>query len=326
MDKFALILAAIQTELDLCMKILREEFSSDIQLINDVSDHILARPGKMLRPAIVIASAKICGCTDMQAAARVAAVLEMMHNATLVHDDYIDQSDTRRGSLTVHKKWSREIAILMGDYLYAKALNIIVKEKNFELNETLGNATVKMCEAELYQLQMNFDPEITESEYLTLISGKTAELIAAGCKLGAILSNSDHAIKQAMWEFGYRIGVAFQIIDDLFDYRSKEGKVGKPVGHDLTEGKVTLPLIHALKTAPAHEGEPYKQSIKSRQITPQIWNEIQKFVKTYKGADYAYQKAQQLVTEALELAEQFPSSKFKTTMINLAEFILNRSS
>ena len=186
-DRLSMLLLNVQTELEVCKRIMREEFQSEVQLINEISEYVIQRPGKMLRPAVVIASAKTCGCKNVESMARVAAVLEMMHNATLIHDDAIDNSETRRGLPAVHQKWNTQAAILAGDYLFAKALNTLLKENRIELLKILGDATVRMCEAELYQSEINFNPDIAEANYFRLVEGKTANLVAAGCKLCAVI-------------------------------------------------------------------------------------------------------------------------------------------
>ncbi len=325
MDKFTMLFLNVQDELDLCRQILRDEFRSDITLVNQIGDHVLQRPGKMLRPAVVIASAKVCGCANSLSMARVAAVLEMMHNATLVHDDSIDHAKTRRGVETVHQKWDHQTAVLMGDYLYAKALNTLLKEDNLELMKILGEATVRMCEAEIFQLEMNFNPNITEAQYFKIIDGKTAALVMAGCQLGAVLGNANPALKYAFGQFGQRIGLAFQIIDDLFDYTAEAQEVGKPVGHDLREGKITLPLIHAFQQAAPHETGPIKEMIRARQITDDLWTAAKNMAQRYDGLTYAHRKAHQLISEGLVFAEAFPQSLFKLTMMHLAQYILKRA-
>ncbi len=324
METSAMLFLNIQEEIEECRRILREEFNSDIELIKQIGDHVLQRPGKMLRPAIVIASAKICGCTNTVSMARVAAVLEILHNATLIHDDSIDHASTRRGQVTINQKWDHQSAVLMGDYLYAKALNIFLKEDNLEMMKILGEAIISMCEAEMYQIQVNFNPDISEENHIKLIEGKTAALVAVGCRLGAILGRADEQLKQAFVEFGMRIGTAFQIVDDLFDYTADSGQVGKPVGHDLREGKVTLPLIYALQQAKSTERITISRLILNRSITPEVWLAIKSFVGKYNGIEYARNRASQLIREGLSFAAAFPQSLFKLSMIHLARYVLKR--
>lgn len=325
LDKFTMLFLNIREEMDACKRILREEFNSDIELVDEIGQYVITRPGKMLRPAVVIASAKVCGCTDVESMARVAACLEMMHNATLVQDDAIDHAETRRGEETVHKKWDLQSAVLMGDYLYAKALNTILKQDSLEMMKILGNATVSMCEAEMYQVQLNYDPDITEANYFRVVEGKTAGLVAAGCQLGAVLGEADEPLKKAFGEFGFRIGTAFQIIDDLFDYTSDAKQVGKPVGHDLREGKVTLPLIYTLHQTDATTRDKIRQIVRSRKISPDDWTFVREQVERHGGIEYSHKMAYGLISEALEYAHTFPQSLFKLTMMHLAQYVLKRA-
>jgi len=258
--------------------------------------------------------------------ARVAAVIEMLHNATLIHDDVIDNADSRRGQTSVHQKWDRQSSVLMGDYLYAKSLRILLKENSLELMKILGQATVQMCEAEMYQQQMGFNADINEEQYFRLIDGKTAALVSAGCQLGASLSpETNQRLKDAFRNFGKLIGIAFQIIDDLFDYTTDSNRIGKPVGHDLIEGKVTLPLIFTLTQLPSSEREKICKSIETRDITPEIWCHIKTKVKKYGGVDYARTQANRFINEAIELTNIFPQSVFKVSITHLARYVLKRT-
>lgn len=324
-DHLSMLLLNIQSELEMCQQIMRDEFQSDVTMINDIRDYVIQRPGKMLRPAVVIASAKVCGATNTESVARVAAVLEMMHNATLIHDDAIDNAETRRGKAAVHRQWDRQSAILIGDYLFAKALRVLLKEGNIELLQVLGDATVSMCEAELYQMEMSFNPHTTRENYFRLVEGKTANLVAAGCQLGAVIGGADPALKDHFWHFGMKIGTAFQIIDDLFDYTGEADEVGKPVGQDLIEGKVTLPLIQALDVAPRREADHIRRVIAARDLNSDDWSAIKAFVEKYDGVGYSRQLAQRLIQDGLDIAGHFPQSLFKFTMMHLAKFVLRRS-
>src|SRR5581483_2956520 len=253
---------AYRQELEAVEIQVQKNLDSSVALVNTVAAHILSSGGKRIRPLLLVLSARLCGYggTDDRL---LASLVEYIHTATLLHDDVVDDADLRRGRPTARRVWGNQISILVGDYLYSKAICRIVGFKNQGINELLSEACRKMAEGEVLQLYYNGNPGITEAEYLRIVSYKTAGLIAASCGIGAIVGNASSAQQDALFQFGEHIGTAFQLIDDTLDYAANGTHLGKSIGQDLRQGKTTLPLLHLLQ----HCSEQDRQMIKDRMET-----------------------------------------------------------
>jgi len=240
---------------------LMDIFQSNVLLIPLIGKHILSSGGKRIRPLFLMLSADLCGYKDSNRAL-LGAIIEAIHTASLLHDDVIDGADTRRGKPASHVMWGNQIVILVGDYLYSNALKLAVTQKSQKIMEALSNATTSMTEGEILQLHKTGYPEITKEEYFQIISAKTGILISAACRIGSILANQPDEKEAALVSFGLKTGIAFQLADDVLDYMAKPEDLGKRLGKDLEEGKITMPLIHLLKTALSSEREEIKNIIK----------------------------------------------------------------
>ncbi|MBU6431956.1 MAG: polyprenyl synthetase family protein, partial [Nitrospirae bacterium] len=230
----------------------RTNLDSSVALVNTVAAHILNSGGKRIRPLLLLLSARLCGYTGRDHH-QLGSLVEFIHTATLLHDDVVDDADIRRGKRTARKVWGNQISILVGDYLYSKAICQIVDFRSQGINEVLAEACKKMAEGEVLQLYYNGNPAMPEADYLKIVEHKTAGLIAASCRMGAILADATEAQQDALFRFGQYLGMAFQVADDTLDYTANGERLGKTLGQDLRQGKATLPLLHLLHHCPEQD-------------------------------------------------------------------------
>ena len=291
------------------------------ELIEEVWDHLLQAPGKRLRPILLLLSAKAYGKVG-EHAIMAGAVVEMIHTATLIHDDVVDRASTRRGQPTVNQRWHDGIALMMGDFLYSKSFQLFTAAGLGREMELLADTTNRMSIAEMMQFQYHTKLDMREEEYLLLIGEKTAALIEAACSLGAMIG--DRGDVEAVARYGRNVGLAFQITDDLFDYLGDEYVVGKPVGSDLREGKVTLPLIAALRHAPTAARARIETDILSGAIFDGSWAAMAEFVHEHGGIDYAMARARAFGEEAKEALQRLPVSVERDALHAAVDFIIDR--
>jgi len=225
--------------------VIRRRLSSDVVLVNQVAEYIVGGGGKRLRPLVTIVAARACGCNDGRHTV-AAAIIEFIHTATLLHDDVVDGSQLRRGRDTANSVWGNEASVLVGDYVYSRAFEMMVSLGSMRIMDVMASATNKIAEGEVLQLMNTHDPETTEQRYFDVIYRKTAKLFEAGSQIAAILANAPESVEKAMLLYGKHLGTAFQLVDDVLDYRANREELGKNLGDDLAEGKPTLPLIYAL--------------------------------------------------------------------------------
>jgi octaprenyl-diphosphate synthase len=312
---------------------LMDIFQSNVLLIPLIGKHILSSGGKRIRPLFLLLSADLCGYKDSNRAL-LGAIIEAIHTASLLHDDVIDGADTRRGKPASHVMWGNQIVILVGDYLYSNALKLAVTQKSQKIMEALSNATTSMTEGEILQLHKTGDPEITKEEYFQIISAKTGILISAACRIGSILANQPDEKEAALVSFGLKTGIAFQLADDVLDYMAKPEDLGKRLGKDLEEGKITMPLIHLLKTALSSEREEIKNIIKetvktqntekNRANNGKNLNRITELFSKYNAIEESLKIANALVKEAQAELNVFPDSREKEAILAMAEYTMQR--
>ncbi len=307
-------------------------FASDVPLIPLVGHHILGGGGKRMRPLFLLLSADLCGYQGDKRAV-LGAVIEAIHTASLLHDDVIDSAQTRRGKTASHVLWGNHMVILIGDYLYSKALRIAVGQKSQKVMDALSEATTRMTEAEILQLNKAGDPEITEAEYFTIISGKTGILISAACRIGAVLADMPEEKETALRDFGLKAGIAFQLADDVLDYVAQQAALGKKLGKDLEEGKITMPLIHLLKDASQSERDEViaiiKEASKEEKDDSRNGDHLARITELYGKYDSiakAMKTAQTLVDEAHQCLSLFPDSPHKDALMTLAAYSMQRKS
>ncbi len=314
----------IQFELETFEKEFKLNLSSDVLLLNQIVEYIISHSGKRLRPILVFLTANLVGKTS-PITIQAAILVELLHTATLLHDDVVDESDLRRGAPTVNAIWQNKVAILSGDYLFAKVLEYMVTLRQPVIFEILAKVTQRMSAGELLQIERKQDYFMPDSIYYRLIGDKTASLIAASCQLGGItaLPHRNGERFDSFSQMGEYLGVAFQIKDDLLDYMGDKEKTGKPTGNDILENKITLPLLYAIRTAPAKKSQEVINLI-DNSVAEADLAFIQNFVLEYGGLDYARAQANHYVQLASEIIRDIPDSPYKAALIALAEFVVQR--
>ena len=316
------IQAPIATEMEEFEKKFRTFMKSKVFLLDQIMSYIVKRKGKQMRPMFVFLSAGISGGIS-DSTYRAASFIELLHTASLVHDDVVDNSNYRRGFFSINALWKNKIAVLVGDYLLTRALLLAVDNEDFEMLK-IGARTVKeLSEGELLQMAKARNLDITEEVYYDVIRQKTASLISACCAMGASTTDSDQEHIQRMREFGLNVGMAFQIKDDLFDYGNEE--IGKPLGIDIKEKKMTLPLIYALNNCGSLEKRQIKRIIKNKSDKQKKVQEVIDFVKSSGGIEYAVGVMDDYYQKAQEILKSFPESEYKNSLSQLIKFTIERS-
>jgi octaprenyl-diphosphate synthase len=300
----------------------RQSMKTKVMLLDTIMNYIVQRKGKQIRPMFVFLTAGLCGNVT-EKTYRGAALIELLHTATLVHDDVVDDSNYRRGFFSVNALWKNKIAVLVGDYLLSKALLLSINHDDFELLKIGSNAIQEMAEGELMQMEKARKLDITEDVYFEIIRRKTATLIAACCAMGVSSVGANAEIVEKARLFGEKVGVAFQIKDDLFDYGDAE--IGKPLGIDIKEKKMTLPLIYALNQADWSMKRRIINIIKNESENSQKVAEVIEFVKQSGGLEYATKAMKNLVEEAQNILNTFPETTFKRSLAGLVQFTIERS-
>lgn len=316
------IKAPIAREMDEFEFKFRASMKTHILLLDKIMNYIVKRKGKQMRPMFVFLSAGTCG-TIGESTYHGAALIELLHTATLVHDDVVDDANYRRGFFSINALWKNKIAVLVGDFLLSRGLILSVENKEFNLLSIVSHAVKDMSEGELLQFEKARRLDITEEVYFQIIRQKTASLIASCCAVGASSSGASEEVVATMHEFGEKIGMAFQIKDDLFDYG--EDEIGKPVGIDIKEKKMTLPLIYALSKASWMEKRKIISIIRNESGKPRKVKEVIEFVKKSGGIEYAQQMMNKYHQEAIQLLDSLPASTYKNSLQQLVQFTIERN-
>lgn len=316
------IKAPIAEEMDRFETHFRSAMKSETPLLDKITHYIIKRKGKQMRPMFVFLSAKLCGGVT-EATYTAASLIELLHTATLVHDDVVDDAYQRRGFFSINALWKNKIAVLVGDYLLSRGLLMSVDNNEFALLRIVSNAVREMSEGELLQIEKARKLNIDERIYFEIIRRKTASLIASCCQSGAASAGMDDEVQEKMRLFGEKVGIAFQIKDDLFDYGDAEA-IGKPTGIDIKERKMTLPLIRTLQKAPAKDRRRIVNIVKNHNEDPKKVKEVIDYVISSDGLTYAHEQMMQYSNEALEILETFPDSDAKTSLRELVNYTINR--
>lgn len=311
----------IENELKQFETTFSQSMKTNVPLLNTIMHYIVKRKGKLIRPMFVLFCSKLHGGIN-ERTYRGASLIELLHTATLVHDDVVDGSDKRRGFFSLNALWKNKIAVLVGDYLLAKGLLLSIDNNDFDMLRTVSDSVRKMSEGELIQLEKARRLDITEEVYYDIITKKTASLIASCCAIGAIAAEADVLTVERMRQFGEYTGIAFQIKDDLFDYG--DNNVGKPTGLDIKEKKMTLPLIYALNNASKSEKKQIIYLIKNKSDKKQAVQEIIQFVLNKGGFDYAQQKMEQYKRMSMDILMTMPENDARTSLANLLDFVIKR--
>ena len=308
------------------LKRVEEQFESHLitetPLIHKVAKYVISSGGKRIRPILLIVSAKICGYKGVSHIS-LAAVIEFIHTATLLHDDVVDNAPLRRGKSSANMVFGNEASVLVGDYLFAKSFKILSALNNSEIIKAYSDATTLMAEGEVKELVKTADVKTTEEDYLDIIIKKTAVLFACASQAGAIIAGKENDCIKNLYDYGLNIGIAFQLMDDALDYISDE-EFGKFIGNDLKEGKLTLPLIHAMERADKKEKDIISKIIYKKKLTPKDLKTVLGLVKNYGSIDYTLSKAKEAVEKAKNNLNAFPDSEYKTSLIDIANYIIER--
>jgi octaprenyl-diphosphate synthase len=314
----------IAKEMELFEEKFSSSMSSNVALLNRITYYIVNRKGKQMRPMFVFLVAKMLGKNEVnERSYRAASVIELIHTATLVHDDVVDESYERRGFFSINALWKNKIAVLVGDYLLSKGLLLCIDQKDFDLLEIISVAVREMSQGELLQIEKARRLDIDESVYKDIIRQKTATLIASCCALGATSVHAPADEIERMRLFGEYIGMAFQIKDDLFDYGTR--KIGKPTGIDIKEQKMTLPLIYTINNCTSKERNWIVNSIKRHNKDQRRVKELIELVKNKGGLDYAIQKMKYFQSEALKLIKNYPESHYKDALVMMVNYVIERN-
>ena len=294
-----------------------------IDFIKKIVNYIIKSGGKRVRPILVMLCSKLCGYKGKKHIP-FAAIVEFIHTATLLHDDVVDNAKTRRGSSTVNTVWGNEPSVLVGDFLYSRSFELMSYEGNQEILKTISQATTALSEGEILEIIKTADITTTEKDYFEIIGNKTAVLFSVACEIGAILGNVTNKKRSALKNFGYKLGIAFQLRDDILDYTSYDELLGKHVGTDLKEGKVTLPLIYALKSAGEKEKLSTAKILKKHTISQRDFERVRKLIEKYNGIDYTSTATGKYLEGAKKELNHFPDSYYKDALLSLADYMLKR--
>ena len=317
---------SILKELDADVAAINQALVSNLQthvpFIAEVGRHILLSGGKRIRPLLFLLSARLCGCQGNHLA-DFSTIFEYLHAATLLHDDVVDTATVRRGISTANTIWGNQAVILVGDFLLAKSLSLAVDTDKLKVLKVLAHTTTLMAEGEILQLLHAGNLDLTEEQYFEVTIRKTAALMSAACQIGAILGGVSEAQEEALTQFGLNLGITFQVVDDVLDFTGDERQLGKPIINDLKEGRITLPIIHAL--AHANEADHHRCKELAQEVKPEIAQEILAILEKYGSLDYARTQARHFTLKAREILEVFPESSEKNYFWAITEELLQRT-
>ena len=314
----------VRTDLADVEKEIGLESISSVDAVTYIGQYLQTSGGKRLRPILVLLSGKLLGSGSSPTLTRMAAVMEMVHTATLVHDDVIDLAKTRRGRPSINVVWGNHTSVLSGDWLYMQAFQVALRERSFPILDLLIGLTQKMVEGELLQLEHIGKIGVTETDYFELIDRKTASLFAACARLGAICAGATAEQQESLGQYAWNLGIAFQLVDDILDFTSREKVLGKPVGNDLREGKVTLPLIYALEHADSEERKLVETVLADGSYDQVPFGKILQILNKHRGIERTQQRAQAYTERSRELIRAFPESPYQKALLAVTDLVTER--
>lgn len=317
------VLALIGDDLKNVERQFKKDLESNVPLIRKVGEYVLSSGGKRIRPALLLLTAKLLGYQG-ERHVPLASVVEFIHTATLLHDDVVDSASIRRGLASANTLWGNEASVLVGDFLFSKSFSLMVVDGDLNILRILANATTQIAEGEVLQLICTSDVDITEERYIEVVICKTAVLLAAACQAGAIIGNASPQQEAALAAFGMDIGIAFQLMDDTLDYVADEKEFGKNIGHDLEEGKITLPLIEALRFCSEDEREMVEEIVVKEEFAREDFDQVFELVSRFGGIDYTVNKAKNYVAAAKSHLEIFDDSPVRAALFELADYVVTR--
>jgi octaprenyl-diphosphate synthase len=313
----------VRADLDRVEREIGLESVASVEAINYINQYLQSGGGKRLRPILVLLAGRLLDEAN-PSLIRMAAVVEMIHTATLVHDDVIDLAKTRRGRPTINVVWGNHTSVLAGDWLYMQAFQVALRERNFQILDLLINLTQMMVEGELLQLERIGKIGVTEADYMELIDRKTASLFSACARLGALCSGADESVEQKLGDYAWNLGIAFQLVDDILDFTSREKILGKPVGNDLREGKVTLPLIYALEAADGEERKLVETVLTDGNYDQVPFGKILQILNRHQGVERAQERAQAFTEKARSIISEFPDSPYQRALTAITDLVTTR--
>ena len=317
------VAALVGDELQAVEEEIGRQLDSPVGLIQEMGGYIAGAGGKRLRPMLLLLAARVSGYRGPRSV-RLGGVVELLHTATLIHDDVVDEAPLRRGRPSANARWGDDASVLVGDHLYSKSFAMLVRDNDRGVMETLARATVSMTEAEVFQLERKRGGSTTEADYLRIITQKTASFISACCRIGALLGGVSPPLVEALTRYGLDLGVAFQISDDALDFSADQDRLGKAIGSDLREGKRTLPLIAMLERAAPAEAEKVRALLRRRALAASELEEIRRLVIAHDGVEYARARAADYAQAAKRDLEPFPASDERETLALIADFVVDR--
>ncbi|MBW2569044.1 MAG: polyprenyl synthetase family protein [Deltaproteobacteria bacterium] len=323
MDLKHKILDMVNDDLEGIETALKQNLNPYLDVVSQVAGHILFSGGKRLRPLLMVLSARICGYSGNYDKT-FSTMFEYLHTATLLHDDLVDEAKLRRGKPVAHSIYGNSIAVLVGDFLLARALSIGVETGRKSVISIIAEVTEHMSQGEIHQIIRKGQLDLTEKEYMTIIQNKTALLFKGACRVSAIISDASEKEEKAISDYGYNLGIAFQMADDLLDYTSDTNSLGKEVGADLKEGKLTLPVIYSLKKADSKDRAQMEIIIKNEKFSVHDFEILLKLLKKYEGLKYTEKQAKKYIAEAKEALMVFKPSKTRKILLGIADYVLTR--
>jgi octaprenyl-diphosphate synthase len=317
------ILELVQEDLRKVEREIDLELMASVGAVTSIGKYLSGSGGKRLRPILLLLSCKLIGETNASAI-RMAAIVEMIHTATLVHDDIIDVAETRRGKPSTNVIWGNHTSVLAGDWLYMQAFQIALRERNFHILDILIGLTQMMVEGELLQLERIGKVDISEADYMELVDRKTASLFSACARLGAVVGGADDRVEQKLSDFAWNLGIAFQLTDDILDFTARETTLGKPVGSDLREGKVTLPLIYALEGEDREGRAMVDTVLRTRSYDEVSVQRIRAFIERQDGVERARKRAESFAEKARTILQEFPESPYQRALAAVTDLVTDR--
>ena len=318
------VIALLKNEMDAVEEQIKLNLCSDVQLVSQVGEYILSSGGKRIRPMLLLLSARLCNYRGDKHV-ELASVVEFIHTATLLHDDVVDSADLRRGNRSANSVWGNQASVLVGDFLFAKSFSVMVGSGSLKILKILSDTTTQLAEGEILQLINTCDLEVNEQRYLQVVRDKTAILIAAACQVGGVLAGADAQRELALREFGLEIGIAFQLMDDALDYVADEADFGKERGHDLYEGKMTLPLICAFsKASPAEKAE-IARIVEAEELSSDDLEYACELIDRHGGIAYTRQRAAERIGLAKRQLDLFPDCETRRALFTLADYVVSRN-
>lgn len=317
------VMALLQDDLEKVEAQFKEDLNSGVPLIRKVGEYVLSSGGKRMRPMLLLLSARLSGYKGDNHIG-LASVVEFIHTATLLHDDVVDSAVLRRGNASANAIWGNEASVLVGDFLFAKSFSIMVRGGNLEILKALSDATTMMAEGEVLQLISTCDLDLDEERYIRVIQDKTAILIAAACRVGGLLGEVSPEKEEALSLFGMELGIAFQLMDDALDYVADQDEFGKARGHDLEEGKMTLPLIHALRQCTDEERQMVAAVVEQEELEEAELESVIALIEKYDGIDYARKRAAEMVAQAKTRLSIFEDCPAKEALFVVSDYVVSR--